>query len=226
MAKVLALPEKERIGALVFDVDKTLYCGSRGEEYLEDGTKGELEFLCGYLGLGSIEETKEVLMNKRKEIGNGNGNGLGSVSHAVYAFGVTMGEWNCIRCGCFKPETFFAPNTELRELLSGIPCGMAAATNSPRGVGERVLEAIGLGRLMSAGRIKVFGPEDFGVSKPDPRVYAKVAELLRVDAGLCVSLGDHEYKDCTMALKAGFGGAVHVRDTHDLIQFLRCLYGK
>lgn len=220
MAKVLQWPA--RVETVVFDVDRTLYFGPKGDEYIKHGTIGELEFLTGFLQTSSIDETKEILKKRRQELANGNGGGLSSISHAVFSLGVTQEIWNVIRDGCYRPEDFLEPNHELIELLARLPVRrLAAATNSPRGVGRRVLQTLGMSELLRSGRMKVFGPEDCGCAKPDPRMYSVVAKLLGVNLSTAVSIGDHEYKDCTMALEAGYGGAVVITDTEDLMNFLR-----
>lgn len=219
MAKVLQWPA--RVETVVFDVDRTLYSGADGDSYIKHGTIGELEFLTGFLRTSSVEETKQILREKRASIGAENGGGLSSISHAVFALGVTPEIWNVIRDGCYHPEDFLRPNPELIKLMKELPVRLAAATNSPRGVGRRVLETLGMSEMLKSGRMKVFGPEDCGCAKPDPRMYAVVASLLDVPLGTCVSFGDHEYKDCTMALEAGYGGAVVISDTADLMDFLR-----
>ena len=213
--KIMKMPDT--VGLVVTDVDKTLYNGESGDRYIADGTAGEIAFMASYLDVSEME-AQEILSRKREELAQGGM--ILSISHAVYALGVSFKDWSRIRCACYFPEEYLTSNLSLAAAVSDSLLPLAAVTNSPREVGRRVLITLGLAQELRLGKIHIFGPEDFGVSKPDPQIYIRIADKFAAPLAECISIGDHEYKDCRIPLDAGYGGAIQVTGPEDFIQIL------
>ena len=150
--------------------------------------------------------------------------GCATTTEAVLSLGITREQWNDLRCRAWKPEEWLKDDPELCVTLMCMQerYKIAFATNSPRGVGLRVLKALGIGIVMPDAI--VFGPESFGVSKPNPDFFVRIAEQLGLLPSQCCSIGDREESDGTPAIIAGYAGALIVQSRDVLVKIVPQLF--
>ena len=205
--EVLAWPAEGRLSGMVFDLDKCLYGGERGQEYLRAGSEGEIEAIAAGLGV-SAEEAYQRVGNRRHELEESKG-GKTTLTETVLSLGFSPEWWNKIRNECYAPENFLEPDPELVAALAkvGEHYRVAVASNSPHDVVKRALRQLGLSDE-SMRRMHIFGPDDLGVGKPDPAFYWRVAENMGLSPKECLSVGDRVEADGIPALQAGMGAVI------------------
>lgn len=205
--EILAWPAEGKLSGMVFDLDKCLYGGERGQEYLRAGSEGEIEAIAAGLNV-SAEEAYQIVGNRRHELEERKG-GKTTLTETVLSLGFTPEWWNKIRNDCYAPENFLEADPELAAALAkvGEHYRVAVASNSPHDIVERALRQLGLSEELMK-RIHVFGPDDLGVGKPDPTFYWRVAENMGLSPKECLSVGDRVEADGIPALQAGMGAAI------------------
>ncbi len=201
----------------LFDIDDTLYTNPN---YRKEGAKGELCEIAMKLGVDYVT-AQERVNAKRSEIKDAAREP--TLTETVYALGITHQQWNELRCRVWRPHEWIAPDPELCTKICWLVrknsrCQIAFGTNSPVDVGRETLRALGIPDIF-----RVFGPESFGVSKPEQMFFLKIAASFATNADAWISIGDRKMSDAEPALAAGFSGAVIVQGRDDLIEFLNRL---
>lgn len=109
--------------------------------------------------------------------------------------------------GAWQP---FDDAVEAVAALTGAGVPIGALSNAERPLQDRKLAACGLADEVPL----LVTVEDFGVGKPDPRVFRRAAELLALEPADVVYVGDEEDIDAAAATAAGLRG-VHLRRPAD-----------
>lgn len=207
------------VGALIFDIDKTLYDNT---DYHASGTRGEVAEIARILGRGH-EEAESAIATQRSilslELGR-----PATMTATVLSLGVTRRQWNELRCRAWKPEEWLKDDPDICMMFLTLQerYRVDFATNSPREVGVRVLKALGVDVVMP--NVLVFGPESFDVSKPDPAFFANIAKQLGFTSSQCLSVGDREEADGIPAIAAGYAGALIVESRDVLVEIVPQLF--
>jgi len=205
----------DTISFMLFDIDNTVY--NYVPEHLEQlKTAGE-HFLSRRLGW-SLELAREKLAIRRDKVRQQNGRPVTN-TEVIESFGYTLAEWDEFRCEFWTPEKWIGSDPEIVQTIGELSKHFALAfgTNSPKAIGQRILNSIGLSAL----QLPFFGPGDFEPQKPQPAFYAKVVEVLGFQVGQCLSIGDREPFDCVPAIEAGYAAAITVKNRDELVKVLR-----
>jgi phosphoglycolate phosphatase/putative hydrolase of the HAD superfamily len=193
-----ALPD--RISALIFDVDLTLYtCPA----YAKAQIRGQIERLAARLGKSGDAMESEVEAYRSAWSAAHDGKKL-SLGNAFVAFGIPIEESVRWREELIDPSEYLSADAALRaalaELSSRVPLGVV--TNNPASVGRRTLAALGVEDIFRA----VVGLDTCGVSKPHAAPFLAAAAALGAEPGACVSVGDRYDIDIALPLELGMGG--------------------
>ncbi len=211
--RIVSLPREAR--GLVFDLDNTLYTHSPYAAFQESVL---VERLAKELG-EEVEATRtriEGLRAERLAAGLGK-TSLGNL-FASLGFDIeTSVRW---REEHIEPRDWLRPDPRLDEALAALATSYALAllTNNPRSVGEKSLEALGVGSRFGA----VVGLDDTMISKPASEPFARAALALGIGPELCISIGDRYDVDIAPALELGMGGILvdGVEDVYALPRLL------
>lgn len=103
--------------------------------------------------------------------------------------------WDCYARACVLPGD---TSETLRELRAGGK-RLGVITNGPAGWQTRKLQALGLAGQFDA----VLISETEGLTKPDPRIFARAVERLGVTSAEAMYVGDHPEIDVAGAKAAG-----------------------
>lgn len=218
--KVLSWPEK--VEALVFDVDGTLY--PECPEYTRH--QREMDFAAiAELQQRSPKEVEEWFSRKKEELCQQHGHSP-SPREVFLELGIGQ-EWLLERrCALWEPEKFLSPypglESGLDEVCLRYPTTFASRSHSA--IVWKILRAIGLKDVAKRHHVHVIGIE-LAKSKPYPDVFHKAASLMHTGPPHCLSIGDDEYYDAFPAAAIGMG-AVVVSGMDDLMEVIRRLLNK
>ena len=175
--------------------------------------------------LGQSEAAVRVQLGAvRQRLKAATGRAKITVTEAVYALGVTPAQWSSLRQAAWQPDGFIGADEEVSALCAQLHrrFRLAFGTNNAVPVGLRILELVGIHD--AAPDVPVFGPENLGVSKPEPAFYATIAQRLGAPPAACLSVGDREWSDGPPALAAGYAAAIIVPGSRaEFVQAARCL---
>ncbi len=204
--------ELASVSGLVFDIDNTLY---HHPGYHAAGTRGEISEIARILG-HEYDYMKSMIAEHKKYLAFQLGRPT-TMTETVISLGITRKEWNDLRCRAWQPKEWLATDTDICWMMLCLKdrYQIAFGTNSPIVVGARVLEAIGIKKIMP--KVRIFGPESFDVSKPDPTFFVSIAKEMGLQASRCLSIGDREEADGTPALAAGFADALLVHGSRNAL---------
>ncbi len=194
--------------ALILDIDGTIY--QRNEAYLAAGTRGEIAGVAKILGVSfavasaSIKKTRKMLAGETPD-------NQATMTETVYRLGITPEQWSALRLKAWRPEEWIEEDAEMSTLITNLARSrlVAFGTNSPVEVGRKIVRLVGI-KTDVIPDIRVFGPENLGVSKPNPKFFSEIAKAILVPVGQCVSIGDREFSDGPPAIEAGYAGAIIV----------------
>jgi phosphoglycolate phosphatase/putative hydrolase of the HAD superfamily len=197
--KIYRLPEKVR--ALIFDMDLTLYTSP---EYGRAQNDGLMRMLAGKEGK-SFEAMGRELAERREEWAASHGGAKPSFSNLVMTYyGVTMDENIAWREGICDPALYIGEDPELRRSLLGLAgvFALSVVTNNPVKTARTTLEVLGVGDLFRV----ITGLDTYRTPKPSGLPFMKTAEALGVEPRDCVSVGDRYDIDVAPSLELGLGG--------------------
>jgi phosphoglycolate phosphatase/putative hydrolase of the HAD superfamily len=211
--KVFGIPE--RLKAIIFDMDGTLYTNL---PYVRQHEESQVRRLAMHWGLG-IPEVERRLADARA-IRERQGLPKTSMANIFLSFGIDMETIVRWRNEEIDPFNWLSPDSDLDDTLERLAkrFDLALLTNNPRRVGEKSLEALGV-----RARFKlVVGLDDSYESKPKLEPFLKLCEVLGVDPQYCLSIGDRQDVDIAPALALGMGGILvdGVSDVYKLPDFL------
>ena len=208
--KVYRLPQK--INALVFDMDLTLY---NSPEYGRHQIDSIVEKLGSVRGL-SFEEINREIECVRKDWKLSHGGKHPSLSHVLGVYGISMEENIRWREELYKPEKYIKEDRRLREILLKLTRSyiMGVVTNNTVSVARRTLAILGVGELLPV----LVGLDTCMCAKPDIKPFIKFAELSGCSIETCVSIGDRYDIDLDLPLEIGMGAILvdGVQDVYEL----------
>ena len=210
------LPDTSLCWGIIFDIDGTLYTN---EEYTRASSIREVECIAAFLKT-TRNDAEELIKNTRESLAR-EGGGEITLTRTVYQLGISFSAWNKLREKAWKPEDWLKKDDEISTLLEEVRSNRVSivfGTNAPREIGKRTLCTLGIGETYP-----IFGPESFGISKPDKGFFTAIAEEMRLGPCQCFCVGDRRFTDVDPALEAGFIGGVVVSGRDDLIHVLHTL---
>ncbi|MDR3336156.1 MAG: HAD family hydrolase [Treponema sp.] len=197
--KIYRIPEK--ISALIFDLDSTLYTN---DDYVRFQLESPVRRLAEIRGMspgelqGEIEEYRKDYAKDHE----GAQVSLGNIFKRLFNIG--MEETIRWREELYKPEDFLSPDPRLRETLLRLrnEYALAVYTNNPVLVARKTLAVLGVEDLFQV----ITGLDTCRVSKPNEISLRKTAALLGFPPEACVAVGDRYDIDLALPLKLGMGG--------------------
>ncbi|HUX38701.1 MAG TPA: HAD family hydrolase [Rectinemataceae bacterium] len=204
-----------RPGALIFDLDSTLYTNPA---YARFQTEVLVERLAVFRG-EALEDTQALLSGLRAER-RSRGEADTSLGNLFLALGIPIGTSVAWREELIDPHRWLGPDARLAASLATLAdrLPLCLVTNNPRSIGLASLEALGLAASFSF----VIGLDDTLRSKPDPAPFRLALSRLGLAAASIVSIGDREDVDIRPALELGMGAIMveSVEELHSLRSLL------
>jgi phosphoglycolate phosphatase/putative hydrolase of the HAD superfamily len=211
--KEFRLPE--RIAALIFDMDSTLYTNPPYARFQIDCIIRRLGDLRGK----SFEEMEAEVAARRAAWADAHGGRATSLGNILACLGVSVEESVRWREELIEPGRYLKADPKLREALGALAASfpLALVTNNPVLVARKTLSALGAEDLFRT----IVGMDTCGVSKPHPAPFLKAAESLGLPPPVCVSIGDRYEVDIALPLELGMGGILvgGVEDVYELPRF-------
>ena len=212
--KVLRLPEK--ILALIFDLDGTLYTNSLYGRFQESSQVARLAH-----HLGKSEAEAQALLDAAREARRARGLPGTSMANHFLRLGASMETIIRWREEAILPKDWLVPDPRLDSVLAllGSRFRLAILTNNPRSVGRANLEALGVADRFEL----VVGLDDSFESKPSEAPFVAVCSRLGLRPESCVSIGDREEVDLSTPLTLGMGAVLvdGVEDVYRLPDILK-----
>jgi phosphoglycolate phosphatase/putative hydrolase of the HAD superfamily len=219
--KVYRLPEK--ITALIFDMDLTLY------SHPEYG-KTQIDNLVAIVGKNrgwSADRATSEIETARKSWAASHDGKKPSLSNIILSWGFTMEDNVRWREEAYKPEKFLRKDTRLREtLLALADFSLGIVTNNPISIAKRTLASLGVEDCFSV----LVGLDTCMIPKPHELPFIRIMELFKaeqknatqVSPGTCVSIGDRYEIDLEIPMEMGMGGILvdGVEDVYSLPELL------
>lgn len=203
------------IGALIFDMDGTLYSHAAYFRYQETS---QVARLARHLSLS--ESDAAALLERAREARHAAGQPKTSVARLFLSFGVDMATIIKWREEEIRPAEWLTADPRLDRALAQLSArfSLALLTNNPRSVGMASAEALGIASRFDA----IVGLDDTYESKPAPQPFLKTCGALCLAPQACVSIGDRMDVDIEPALALGMGGILvdGVDDVYRLPEFL------
>lgn len=191
------LPEK--ISALIFDIDNTLYTN---EEYAFEQVDVQVREFARLRGI-TADEARHMVAEKRKEWAASHNGAQITLANIMLSFNIPVSQSIAWRSELIKPEAFLKQDARLSALMQTLSekYQLIAVTNNPVKTGRRNLKALGIEGFFK----DVVGLDTCGISKPAPEPFLKAVELLGVSKEECVSIGDRYAVDLATPLSLNMG---------------------
>lgn len=196
--KCFHLPEK--ITALIFDIDNTLYAN---EAYAFEQVDVQVREFARLRGI-TADEARRMVADKRKEWAASHDGAQITLANIMLSFNIPVSQSIAWRSELIKPEAFLKNDERLIAVMKILSekYALIAVTNNPVKTGRRNLRALGVEQFFK----DVVGLDTCGISKPAQEPFLKAVELLGVPAATCVSIGDRYAVDIATPLELGMGG--------------------
>lgn len=185
----------ERVEALLFDIDATLYTKPAYTAFQNDVLLGELARVRN----APLAEIRHELARIRQASGS-----VMSLGNAMAAMGIDIATSVAWRKRLIDPGAWLVLDPELDASLCELEqrFAIAAVTNNPRSVGIASLEALGVRNRFTA----IVGLDDTMKSKPAREPFELAMNRLGTVPALCISIGDRYDVDIAIPLELGCGG--------------------
>ena len=195
--KVIRLPQK--IKALMFDMDLTLYSNSA---YLQNQVDCLVKRLGERRGLSFGEMNREV-EEARLAWAASHGGKKPTLSIIFTQFGIGMEENIRWREELIQPERFIGKDLRLKNTLEELSPSfvLGIVTNNPVLVARKTLAALGVGKYFPF----LVGLDTCMISKPDKAPFLLFSEMAACPCETCVSIGDRYDIDLDVPLEMGMG---------------------
>jgi phosphoglycolate phosphatase/putative hydrolase of the HAD superfamily len=228
--KIIRLPEK--ITALIFDMDLTLYSHA---EYGQIQIENLIAIAAEKRGWTLANANREIEAARLSWAASHNGK-KPSLSNIILSWGFTMEENIEWRKKAYEPEKFLKKDEKLIEALLALSSySLGIVTNNPVSIAKRTLACLGIEDCFDA----LAGLDTLMIAKPHMSPFVKVIELLNncstnassTNASTnnqhtpesCVSVGDRYEIDLEIPLEMGMGAIQvdGVEDVYALPELLR-----
>jgi len=196
--KIFHLPDK--INALVFDMDLTLYTNDEYGQYQIDKLVEKLGQLRGL----SFEEMKGEVEEKRKAWALSHGGKSISLSYILMGYGIGMKEIISWREETLEPKLFVKEDKKLKAVLEELSnsYSLGVITNNPVLVARKTLAALGVEACFPF----IIGIDTCMVAKPHKVPFERFSETSHCPIETCVSIGDRYDIDLDIPIQMGMGG--------------------
>ncbi|MDR0568786.1 MAG: HAD family hydrolase [Spirochaetaceae bacterium] len=207
--KIFKMPE--RVKAILFDMDGTLYTHP---EYLRFQIDASVKRLAALRGL-SFEDMEQKIAAYRTEWASAHNGRQISLGNVFKAFGVSIEESIRWREELYEPAEYLKADPELRKALLRSRAKLAVVTNNPVLVARKTLEVLGVADCFSA----IVGLDTCLASKPDSAPFLEAVRLCGAPPEECLAVGDRADLDIAPCLQLGMGGVL-VSGAEEVYQLL------
>jgi len=200
---------KQKISALIFDIDNTLYTN---EEYLVHQIDVQVQKFADMEGI-SFKEAEKRIDKARQNFAHEHQGAKTSFALIMKGFGYSVEESIKWRKELIQPEKYLKKDEKLRAVLEKLSHSykIISVTNNPVDIGWRNLKAIGIEDFF----MDIVGLDTCYKSKPAEEPFLKALEILKLPASECVSIGDRYDIDIVTPVKLGMKGIL-VADSTEL----------
>ncbi|MBP5251963.1 MAG: HAD family hydrolase [Treponema sp.] len=212
--KIYSLPEK--ISALIFDIDGTLYTSPA---YVFEQIDVQIRHWALLNGM-TFDEARKKISDFKKKWAEEHGGKKISLGNTFPHFGVSIEtsiEW---RNTLMHPEDFLNRDEKLIETLNSLSkkYALLALTNNPVAAAKKTLSVIGIENLITG----IVGLDTCKKSKPALECLEAVVKLAGCPYKECVSIGDRYDIDLALPLEKGMGAVLvdGVEDVYKLPEVL------
>ncbi len=207
----------ERVEAIIFDIDGTLYTNPL---YVFEQVDAQVRHFAHLMGI-SENKARHQIQGYRKSWSGQNGGKKISLGNTLLAFGIPIEESIRWRNTLLEPSRYLKKDMKLRESIErlGGKYRMICVTNNPVTAAKKTLAAIGVDDLLP----DVVGLDTCMKSKPAREVLDAALDILKCESSACVSIGDRYDIDLALPLEMGMGGilvdgAEDVYGLYDLLE--------
>lgn len=206
----------EKIDAIIFDIDSTLYTNSH---YAFEQVDCQIREFAKLRKISNDDARKMVSDYREKYALENDGKKI-SLGNVLLSFGVSIEksvEW---RKQLLEPADFLSKDEKLIKCLEYLEnkYKLICVTNNPILPARKTLEALG---------VNVFFPEIVGLdtcfkSKPAFEPFEKAIKILNCNAQNVIAVGDRYDMDISIPLEMGMGGILvkGVEDIYDFDKYL------
>lgn len=184
------------IGALVFDLDGTLYVSDEVGRQIDASAMRHVAAVRGI----SPEEAKVLVRETREKIGARTGR-TASLSHACLELGIDLRELHRHFAAEIVPEPYLRRDERVVELLQrlGGRYELYIYTNNNRRLASRIMGALGIAGCFR----RVFTIEDSWRPKPDREVLEGIFQEIGQEPSRCLFVGDRYDVDLWLPFDLG-----------------------
>jgi phosphoglycolate phosphatase/putative hydrolase of the HAD superfamily len=205
--KVYRRPEK--IKALIFDMDLTLYSNAEyGKTQIDN-----LVAIAGQKRGWSLAEANRKIEAERQSWAFSHGGKKPSLSNIILSWGFTMEDNIIWREKAYEPEKFLKKDEAQRKTILALSCyALGIITNNPVSIAKRTLVCLGVEDCFSA----LVGLDTCMIPKPHEVPFTRIIGLLndsrknspgteQITPETCISIGDRYEIDLEIPLEMGMG---------------------
>ena len=199
--KLFNLPQNpQKIRAIIFDIDSTLYTN---KPYAFEQVDCQVrEF--AQLKKISIEQARKMVADYRKQYAQEHDGKKISLGNTLLAFGIPISQSVKWRKKLLEPSDYLCYDQRLVEELSDLSDNfkLICVTNNPVLPARKTLDAIGVSRFFE----EIIGLDTCFKSKPAVEPFMAALEYLNCTPQECVAVGDRYDLDIAIPLQMGMGG--------------------
>jgi len=184
------------IKALIFDLDGTLYHSPLVYKRFAEAAY----YTYAKYSHIDYDEAKRLVEERRAELKKQSGCAV-PYTRTLISYGVPIGIWHKENSAYFDAGEYIAEDQQLRQSLKRLKTKyqLVVLTNNNQIQTERILISLGIFALFH----QVFTYNSFELLKPDPELFKKIVETMKVSFEECLMIGDRTDVDLEPARKLG-----------------------
>ncbi len=195
---IYRLPEK--ISALIFDIDSTLYTCP---EYAREQIDSQIRYFAQQHDM-DVTEARNLVRDYRKKWAQDHDGQKISLGNLLTAFGVSIEDSIEWRKFLFDPADYLQKDDRLRSTLLELKNNykLLCVTNNPKEPAVKTLEVLGVADIIT----DIIALDTCFKSKPALEPFELAVRHAGVPTEECVSIGDRFDIDIALPLAMGMGG--------------------
>lgn len=213
--KIYSIPEK--LKAIIFDIDSTLYTS---ESYAFEQVDAQIRFWAKKQGISEATARNRISQFRKKWSASHDGKKI-SLGNAFTYFGVTIEESIQMRRDLLEPANFLKRDENLIQtlLLLKEKYSLICVTNNPVKPAQKTLKALGIDNIIP----DIIGLDTCGKSKPAKEPFMLACKMTDARPEECLAVGDRYDMDIALPLELGMGGILvsGVKDVYNLPEILQ-----
>ena len=190
----------QKIRAIIFDIDSTLYTS---KTYAFEQVDCQVREFARLRKI-SFEQARKMVADYRKQYAQEHDGKKISLGNTLLAFGIPISQSVKWRKKLLEPADYLCYDQKLVEELSALSDNykLICVTNNPVLPARKTLDAIGVSRFFP----EIIGLDTCFKSKPALEPFKAALEYLNCKPEECVAIGDRYDLDIAIPLEMGMGG--------------------